>query len=281
MSNKNSQQNHENYLEEDEIKNEYNEFIKESVLNGNYFKDARDWYIFRYITPICDRALLGILIIIICSTLYTIKIIGESIFPLVVSQAIFIPPNDPTIYETKLTKIRPKKNEANFDAEVQTFDESILKYLIVNHIKNRESFDFRKGKIEDVNKKFSHVKNNSTFREYKNFQAIMSKDNKNSPIHFFGKNVIRNITINSIKFKRREGKNAIEKALFYIANSPPLEADVDFTTTTIFINDINEKDYKYERFLVKIKYDYQQIFKNTQQPNISFTINQYSLYRMK
>jgi type IV secretory pathway component VirB8 len=281
MSNKNSQQNHENYLDEDEIKSEYNEFIKESVLNGQYFKDARDWYIFRYITPICDRALLATMIIVICSTLYTIKIIGESIFPLVVAQAIFIPPKDPTIYETKLTKIKPKKNEANFDAEVQTFDESILKYLIVNHIKDRESFDFRKGRIEDVNKKFSHIKNNSTFREYKNFQAIMSKDNKNSPIHFFGKNVKRNITINSIKFKRRQGKNAIEKALFYITNSPPLEADVDFTSTTISINDMNEKDYKYERFLVKIKYDYQQIFKNDRQSSVGFTINQYSLYRMR
>ncbi len=281
MSNKNSQQNHENYLEEDEIKSEYNQFIKESVLNGQYFKDARDWYIFRYITPICDRALLATMIIVICCTLYTIKIIGESIFPLVVSQAIFVPPKDPTIYETKLTKIKPKKNEANFDAEVQTFDESILKYLIVNHIKDRESFDFRKGRIEDVNKKFSHIKNNSTFREYKNFQAIMSKDNKNSPIHFFGKNVIKNITINSIKFKRREGKNAIEKALFYITNSPPLEADVDFTSTTISTNDMNEKDYKYERFLVKLKYDYQQIFKNNRQSSVGFTINRYSLYRMK
>ena len=281
MSNKNLQQNHENYLEEDEIKSEYNEFIKESVLNGQYFKDARDWYIFRYITPICDRALLATMIIVIFCTLYTIKIIGESIFPLVVAQAIFIPPNDPTIYETKLTKIKPKKNEANFDAEVQTFDESILKYLIVNHIKDRESFDFRKGRIEDVNKKFSHIKNNSTFREYKNFQAIMSKDNKNSPIHFFGKNVIKNITINSIKFKRREGKNAIEKALFYITNSPPLEADVDFTSTTISTNDMNEKDYKYERFLVKLKYDYQQIFKNDRQSSVGFTINRYSLYRMK
>jgi type IV secretory pathway component VirB8 len=281
MSNKNLQQNHDKYLDEEEVKNEYNNFIKESFLNGQYFKDAHDWYIFRYITPICDRALLATMIMVICITLYTIKIIGESIFPLVVSQVIFIPPSDPTIYQTKLEKIKPRKGEANYDAEVQTFDESILKYLIINYIKVRENFDFRKGKIEDVNKKFRHVKNNSTFREYKNFQAIMSKDNKNSPIHFFGKNVTRNLTVNSIKFKRREGKNAIEKALFFIVNSPPLEADVDFTTTTISVNDINEKDYKYKRFVVKIKYDYQQIFKNNHQSSIGFTINQYALYIMK
>ena len=44
--------------DQDEIQNEYNNFIKESVLNGKYFKDGREWYIFKYITPICDRALL-------------------------------------------------------------------------------------------------------------------------------------------------------------------------------------------------------------------------------
>jgi hypothetical protein len=44
---------------------------------------------------------------------------------------------------------------------------------------------------------------------------------------------------------------------------------------------MNEKDYKYERFLVKLKYDYQQIFKNNRQSSVGFTINQYSLYRMK
>jgi hypothetical protein len=47
------------------------------------------------------------------------------------------------------------------------------------------------------------------------------------------------------------------------------------------VNDINEKNNVYERFLVKIKYDYQQIFKNDKQPSIGFNVNQYVLYRIK
>jgi type IV secretory pathway component VirB8 len=273
--------NKETYSDQDEIQNEYNNFIKESVMNGKYFKDGREWYIFKYITPICDRALLIISIFTVFIIIYMIQTIGSSMYPIKVSQAIFIPPQDLSLYQVSIAHIKPKRGDPNFDPEIQTFDESILKYLISNYIKNRESFDFRSGLVEDVNKKFNQIKSNSTFREYKNFQLIMSKNNKNSPIHNFGKNVKKEISINSIKFTRKEGRNAFEKALFYIANSPPLEADVDFTAITTSINDINEKNKIYERFLVKIKYDYQQIFKNDKQPSIGFNVNQYVLFRVK
>ena len=282
MSNKIvSTQNKESYSDQDEIQNEYYNFIKESVLNGKYFKDGREWYIFKYVTPICDRALLSISIIVIFIILYMIQAMGSSMYPIKVSQAIFIPPKDLSLYSISISNIKPKRGEANYDPEVQTFDESVLKFLILNYIKNRESFDFRAGLVEDVNKKFNQIKSNSTFREYKNFQLIMSKNNKNSPIHNFGKNIKKEISINSIKFIRKEGKNAFEKALFYIANSPPLEADVEFTASTTTVNDINEKNYSYEKFLVKIKYDYQQIFKNDKQPSIGFNVNQYVLYKVK
>ena len=274
-------QNKDSYSDQDEIQNEYNNFIKESVLNGKYFQDGREWYIFKYITPICDRAMLIICLALVSVILYMVQLMGSSMYPIKVSQAIFIPPQDLSLYQVSIANIRPKRGEANFDPEIQTFDESILKYLISGYVKNRESFDFRNSLVEDVNKKFNQIKSNSTFREYKNFQLIMSKNNKNSPIHNFGKNIKKEISINSIKFIRQEGRNAFEKALFYIANSPPLEADVDFTATTTTVNDINEKNNAYERFLVKIKYDYQQIFKNDKQPSVGFNVNQYVLYRIK
>ena len=37
---------------------EYNEAIKAAVKDGSYFEDARNWYIFRYIQPICERTIL-------------------------------------------------------------------------------------------------------------------------------------------------------------------------------------------------------------------------------
>jgi len=274
-------QNTEESFDELEIQNEYNKFVKNAVTNDSYFKDAKDWYIFRYVNPICDRTILLIAILVLFSLFYIIKNITSSLYPITISQPIFVESKDQNLYQTKIIKVKPKKGEQNYDSEIQTFDESILKYLIVNYIKDRESFDFRKGLVDDVNKKFNHIKSNSSYREYKNFQAIMSKNNKNSPIHYFGKNVMRDVKIINFKFKRREGKNAFEKAIFYIANSPPLEAEIDFLTLTVSVNDLNEKEYKNERFIAKITYDYQQIFKKDKQNTIGFTVNQYVLYKFK
>ena len=281
MPNKDLKHNNESTIEDDEARREYNEFIKKNVLSGQYFKDGHDWYIFRYIAPICDRAILFVALLILLIVIYTVKIMGDSLFPLVVSQPIFASAKDPTIYQTKIVKLKPRKGEKDFDNEVQTFDESIIKYLISNYIINRESFDFSDAEIEDVNKKFSFIKSNSTFREYKNFQSIMSKDNKNSPIHNFGKNVEKSVTIDFIKFKRKDGKNIFEKALFFIANSVPLDAEVEFTTIVKSTSDLSEIKKKSEKYLVKIKYDYQPIFKNDNQSTIGFTVTQYILYKVR
>ena len=281
MSDKDLKHINDSTIEEDEVRHEYNEFIKKNVLSGQYFKDGHDWYIFRYITPICDRAILFVAFLILLIVIYTVKIMGDSLFPLVVSQPIFTSPKDPTIYQTKIVKLKPRKGEKDFDQHVQTFDESIIKYLISNYVINREGFDFKDAEIEDVNKKFRFIKSNSTFREYKNFQSIMSKDNKNSPIHNFGKNVDKSINIDFIRFKRKEGKNVFEKALFFIANSVPLDAEVEFTTLVKSTDDLNYTNKKYEKYLVKIKYDYQPIFKNDKQSTIGFTITQYILYKVR
>lgn len=171
--------------------------------------------------------------------------------------------------------------EINFDPEVQNFDDSILKFLLINYVKNREEFDFSKSNIEDVNKKFNRIKSNSNLREYKNFQAIMSKENKNSPIQFFGRNVKKTIALESIKFNRPKPKNFAQKILFFIANSIPLEADIRFLSTTRTVDEFGFEKITSEIFLAKIKYDYQPIFKKDNQTKINFSVNKYVLYKVK
>ena len=109
----------------------------------------------------------------------------------------------------------------------------------------------------------------------------MSKDNPNSPIKLFSKNAIRDIAIEEIKFYRKVPKNLAEKILIYIANSIPLEADVVFNVTITTFDDIGLPIYNSEKFMAKIKYDYQPFFKTNNQANINFSVSQYVLYRVK
>ena len=74
----------------EEIKNEsreeadeYFDFIKKSVDDGSYFKDAVNWYFFRYVTPICDRTLLIFGAMIAFVVLFFLIQMVRSDFPLV------------------------------------------------------------------------------------------------------------------------------------------------------------------------------------------------------
>ncbi len=275
------QKNNQTNILSKEEENEYNSLVKDSIVDGSFFEDSKNWYYFRYLSPLYHRANLIISLIFLLIVISMLKLMSDSIFPLVVKQPIFVPTNDRNLSDAKIVKLRYKKGENNYDPEVTTFDDSIIKYLIMNYVKDREEFDFSRGSVEDVNKKFNKIKSNSNFREYKNFQYFMSKENKNSPINFFGKNVKRKIFNETIKFYRRPPKNFGEKVLFFIANIIPLEAEVRFDAELINIDEYGTKKSTYESFLVKIKYEYQPIFKNDKNDKINFSVNQYILYKIK
>ncbi|MFZ9181174.1 MAG: VirB8/TrbF family protein [Rickettsiales bacterium] len=264
-----------------EIEAEYNEFIRDSIHTSKYFDDAKDWYFFRYISPICDRTYLFIAISVLTILMFIIYQINLAIFPLRIVQPIYIQAKDDIgPYDVNLVKIKPKKGEANYDANIQNFDDSVIKFLLVKYIKDREEFDFRKGNVTDLNLKFSVVKNNSSFLEYKNFQKIMSKENRSGPIQYFGKNYFKTVRINNIKFYRKEPTNIAQKLLYFIISPIPYQADIRFQGILHYIDDFGNNISTIENFLAKINYEYQPIYKNDFQPNLNFMVNKYILYKI-
>jgi len=272
--------NNEYITDSDDIR-EYHSYIKENIDTGNYFKEALNWYHLKYTSQITERAYFIIAIILLLWIALVVKTMSDSLFPLVVQQPIFIPAKNNADWVPKIVKLKPRKGEPNFDPRVENFDDSIIKYLLKSYVMDRESFNFKEGNVEEINKKFNRIKNTSNFREFKNFQKYMSKDNPNSPIKLFSKNAIRNIAIDEIKFYRKQPKNFAEKILIFIANSIPLEADVFFTANITTFDDIGLPVVVTEKFMAKIKYEYQPFFKTNTQANINFSVSQYVLYKVK
>lgn len=264
-----------------EVEAEYNKFIQENIQNNKYFEDAKDWYFFRYVSPICDRTYLFIAIAILFSLMFVIYKINLAIFPLRIVQPIYIQAkNDIGPYDVNLVKLKPKKGEANYDRNVENFDDSIIKFLLVKYIKDREEFDFRKGDVTDLNLKYSLIKNNSSFLEYKNFQKIMSKENRSGPIQYFGKNYFKTVVINNIRFYRKEPANIAQKLLYFIISPIPYQADIRFQGILHYIDDYGNNISTIENFIAKINYEYQAIYKNDFQPNLNFMVNKYTLYKI-
>jgi type IV secretory pathway component VirB8 len=249
-----------------------------AIESGEFFADSFDWYFFRYVKPFCERTTL--LIFAICAlfmpfSLY--EMVGNS-FPLVVSKPIFSPVHE---YQTKLIKLRFKPKESNYDPDIKTIDDSVIKYLVGNYIIDREGFDFSTGEIEDVNDKINRIKNRSNDLEFSKFYGFMSEENPQSPINFFGKKTRKTIKIDSIRFNRSTSTKLID----YFKNELPLEAVAKFTATTVSVSEDGQRLSNEEKFLVKIGYEYEPIKANSEersksQKTLKFIVRKYELFRV-
>jgi len=265
--------------EEAEQAKEYSEFIKTSVADGSYFKDALNWYFFRYVTPICDRTLLIFGAIIACVVLFCLTQMIRSAFPLVEKVPIFVRAKDQSLYFPSLVNLKPTAKQPGYDRLIENVDEAVAKYLISVYVKDREGFDYSKAVVDDVNKKFNRIRAMSSGDQYRNFQLIMSKDNPDSPINKFGQNVVKNVKIDSIIFLRKQQKSFVDKARGFMSNQIPTEVEVRFTATTRTTTEDGASD-NIESYLAKISFAFSGANKS-KNDRIDFSVNSYKLFKIK
>ncbi len=275
----------EQKIDEDTIEEqrEYSEMIKQSVADGTYFKDALSWYFFRYVTAVCDRTLLifgGILAAIV---LYCLIEMLRGAFPLVVKKPIFIRSHDQSTSFPSLLHLKPKEKEIGYDSGLQTVDEAVAKYLLSTYVDDREAYNFSKAEIDDVNRKFNRIRNNSSDSQYQVFQRVMSKENPDSPIYDFGQSVAKIVKIESVRFLRKEEKNFAKRALNYISIKIPTQAEIRFVATTSKFDENGETKVEKLRYLAKISFRFDGISKvqSGQRNVIKFVVNDYQLFKIK
>ena len=269
-----------NNVKEDQDIEEIEE-INQSIKDKTFYKDGIDWYFFNYLSPICDRFMLIISGAISIIVFYIVLKMIESTYPLVEEFPIFYKSYDQSLYTPKLVRLK-RDNISNSDiAQDASVDESVLKYLIKNYVKEREGFNFKDAKISTVNKKILTIKNSSSSTVYKQFQQAIDKNNPTSPLNFFGQNVERKIIIKSVEFKRIVPKNFAQKAKEFIVATIPTKANVNFSATTFKINiNSGEKTTYSEDYIVKMDFLFPGI-KKDHEGALNFEVTNYQLFRIK
>ncbi len=91
-----------------EAADEYNEFIKKSVKEGSYFKDAVDWYFMRYISPFCERTILIFAAVVSVIVLFYLTELIKGTFPLEEEFPVIIKAKDQSLYFPHLISIGSK-----------------------------------------------------------------------------------------------------------------------------------------------------------------------------
>ena len=254
-----------------EQKQEYNDFIKASVADGSYFSDARDWYILRYVYPVCERTILFFIAIFAAAIAYILAQTILSSLPIKQEVAVVIRPKDQSRYFPVIKKLKDS-------VELENIDQAVAKYLLTEYIRKREGYDFRKTNLEALNNQLKYIKNNSSLQEYTNFQSFLSKDNKGSPINYFGKDFQRLVDIESVTFLRPNVGTLIDKARDFVKVEVPNEASIKYRIAT----KINSTDISNERYLVKIRFKFSGIdAKKKPDSKLDFMVIGYKIYKIK
>jgi len=252
-----------------EQQQEYNEFVKATVADGSYFRDAKDWYIFRYVYPICERTILFFATIFSSIVAYILVITAIESLPLKQEIAIIVRPKDQFKYFSVVKKL-------NDSTELQNIDQAVTKYLITQYVKKREGFDFRKTNLKGLNDQLNYIKNNSSASEYQKFQNLLSRENENSPINYFGKDFQRLVDIESISFLKPNNLTLVDKARDFVKVEVPNEVNIKYRIVTK-INSINIFN---ERYVAIIKFKFSGVDVQSKSAP-SFVVNEYKLYKIK
>ncbi len=271
----------ENKLPENQLSDEgaeekeYYEFVRNSAQDGSYFKDALDWYMTRYVNPSCDRTIMVFVAIIAIFSLYFLVQIINYAFPLVQKVPVIIRASDESLYTPFIHPLKDSRDKSG-----TTVDEAVAKYLLAVYVNQRESYDYRKSDVNDVNLKLTQMKNNSSSGEYKNFQAFMSKDNADSPINNFGRNIYRTTEVRSVTFIKNDSQDYYQKLRAFLAIKLPVEAEIRFVTITKSVDENGKKELR-ENYLAKVAFDFAGLDRNAKSGNIDFAVNNYKLFKIK
>lgn len=167
------------------------ENIKEYIESKQYFKDARDWYNWKYMLPMTHRVW----------TFYVALAVFIVLLSLIMNINKLLPIKERLTYGINVVSdIRMGETQAKV-IEMAGFEgvnaphRFIASNLIRNYVEVRENFVY--GQIK---KQYNYVKESSTRLVFKRYYNFMSVNNPDSPIMRYQQFATRNININDIKF---------------------------------------------------------------------------------
>lgn len=231
-----------------EEKVNYSNVVASIVDEKLYFKDAVDWYCLKYLNATSERTFyifLSIMSFLIVIFLYfTIK----SILPLKEKFPVLVRQKDSVNYFTTIEPLKPEKMNYNSN-------EAILRFLLINYVRNLLEHDYKSGNLDDLNNKLARVKLYSTdnvFQKYRsNFNTISAE--------MFNKKVDQKVALKSFSFIKTKEKNNKDRLLNYLFSKIPTEAEI---TYRLVFNNYSTSERKVSDGKIHLTFRYESISYN-------------------
>jgi len=220
--------------------------IIRNVENGQYFKDALEWYSRRYLSPFVQRNMFFVLFLIFGLFFGILLLNAFNLFPL--EKEYFYKLQAP-----KNGKLSYYMTEEFLKTRGVKSFEHLASKLAGNYVKTYEKYDY-----EEIKSQFNVIYNSSTKEVFDQFYHIMSLDNPRSPLHIYGRYGRRFVNVDNV-------------TVYSDINGNFTQAEIDFTTRSITYN-INIPNQKYKAIMSFYMSDLEKIKKDS---DFEFVITSY------
>ena len=157
------------------------------VESGEYYSEARKWYMDKYILPACERNYLILLLVLIsCAAVYTYTVL-DSIMPITKKIPILV-----TISDMSQQYAQIKKLSYSDDISVKSDDPDrhIVAYLMEKYIIAKESYDYENN-FKQLEKNRSYIQQFSSPEIFRHYEGTISTRNLDSPVLKYRKHTTR------------------------------------------------------------------------------------------
>lgn len=190
--------------------------LPEYIKSGEYFKDARNWYKYKYIYPFSQRSFMFILSAVICVVFFGVVVNIYGLFPVVIQVKYSINADSSANKSAQIIKANQVENKPLA---------SITDIIVRNYVTSREAYDY-----DRLKKQFVFVKNNSTRIVFRRFYNFMNIDNPSSPMMRYQKTVSKVAKVISAKYPKKN-KAVIKFSSVATSDSGQIEEDMVWQAT--------------------------------------------------
>ncbi len=168
--------------------NEYYEEVAEKIENGEYFKDAHEWYFKKFIYPITERSLFVIFTIIALFIFSIAMRLVLDAFPLTKTFPVFVEMNDTAESYSRLTPLGTQNEKDS--------NQILARFLVKKFIKANEEYNFDRN-FQEIKANSRYVKQFGSENITKRFLRSVSKSNPRSKLRRYRTHTVRRIKFNN------------------------------------------------------------------------------------
>jgi len=168
--------------------------INQSIENGSYFKQAREWHYAIYCSALAERSYLLILFFISCIIIfYTFKAIN-GILPLTTESPAVVSFHNTAGKEYTLIPL------LNSNETYHQTNTALLRFHISEYLNARENYNA--NNFEENFRRIVSLSSQKSFAEYENFINV---NNPDSPIAMYERHTKRRVEITSLQIESSNG----------------------------------------------------------------------------